>query len=200
MRNNRAILAVLGLVGIFCTNVRAQTTQSIQSDVVLGAGGTLVGQLLGPNKQPISGEEIRFLDASGKVVVAKANKNGVFTAQGLSRGSLIAQTTTTTSYLRGWPQGTEPRNAQRNLVINASKHNAAAQMQASPAAFQVPMTGTPVQPVVHTTPVQQPSFGPFRRVLNGVKGRPGVAVGTGVALGAGIWGITELADDNNSAS
>lgn len=184
-----ALLAIATLQG-------AVSAQETRQDVVLGVGGTVTGQILGADKQPVPNEEIRFTSAAGKTIVTRSDPKGVFTVSGVPGGSLVAQSRFSTSYLRCWPQGTEPRTAKHNLVMNCTP--GPVQHPVTMASHSVPCTTCP--PNQCAAPAKK--RGPLGILGGGGIGSasPAAVVGGAAVVGLGVWGIVELADDDSSAS
>lgn len=186
-------LAALALAAVVASSASAQMKQQ---DVVLSEGGVLRGQMMDANSKPVANEEIRFYDAAGKVTKVVTNDRGAFQATGLSGGSLVAQSKHSVTYLRGWPQGTQPRHAASELKVNASPE---AGVGVAQATYFGPNSQGPI--------ISRPSNGFGGGAAGGAAGggifsnvsAGGVLVG-GTIVGLATWGIVEVATDDDSAS
>lgn len=86
-------------------------------DVALGSGGTLSGQLLSAQGQPL-GKRTVFVARSGKVVArATTDQRGAFKVAGLQGGVYQVAAAQTTETIRLWAENTAPPAAGREVLL-----------------------------------------------------------------------------------
>lgn len=86
-------------------------------DVALGQDGTLQGQLVDPQGQPVAGAVIKAQAGGRDVATAKTGKDGRFAIQGLRGGNYTLVAGNCGGTFRAWKAGTAPPSAHAAVLL-----------------------------------------------------------------------------------
>ena len=112
-----AIVACMGM--LIPTTVFAERPTTMLTDIALGEGGLLVGQVVDTQGVAKPGAQIAVLYRDQEIVRTVSDENGVFAAQGLRGGVYVISTEQGSSGIRAWAPDTAPPSAQSTSVVVA---------------------------------------------------------------------------------
>ena len=99
------------------TNTILPQSSSLVRDVELGADGTLIGQVVDAQGNPIAGEAVSLMQGGRVVVNAKTSEAGYYTIQGLRGGLYHVSTKDSGQVCRLWTHKTAPPAAITQLLL-----------------------------------------------------------------------------------
>lgn len=183
-----------------------QAAASDVQDIALLKGEYLVGLVKQDAKTAATGQRVELVNFKGERSEAKTDEQGRFVFKGLSGGSHMLVIGDKAFPVRMWSEGIAPRSAKQYFSYTAT-----------PAVRTVQYTTPAAQPPAMIVRGQAPYCdncqgacdggcdgvggghkGPFGGAFAGIT--PAGAVVGATAVGLGVWGIVELADDDDSAS
>ena len=118
MKFTRSILAITAacLVVTLGSIAHAESPRVI-SDVQLGANGSLSGQIVNPQGQPIASRAVTLKQGEVTVARTKTDAKGNFTVAGLNNGIYTLETAEQASMHRLWAAHIAPPSARRGVMV-----------------------------------------------------------------------------------
>ncbi len=95
----------------------AQQSRSIIGDIQLGQDGTLRGQVVNRQGQPVANREVTLLQGEGTVARATTDERGNFSVAGLRSGVYGIQSAGQTSVHRLWSANVAPPSAHTGVML-----------------------------------------------------------------------------------
>ena len=118
----KGVLVSLAVVG-FCLPQTASAAGAtvdrvaVATDVELGAGGVLVGQVVDPQGIPLVKVPVSLQGRGQEIARARSDANGYFAVRGLRGGVHQLSTTGGQATLRLWKPGSAPPLAQKGALL-----------------------------------------------------------------------------------
>ncbi len=142
-----ALAAALGMAAppqLFAAELLLPVTPAQQSaatvaDVALGVDGSLAGQAMTLQGQPLVNQTV-LMSNGQRQMTATTDAKGQFRFTGLRGGAYTVTTSRQTLTCRAWKAGTEPPNATRGLMIVQGTDTALGQCCGSEVGCGTPVT------------------------------------------------------------
>ncbi|NUQ64159.1 MAG: carboxypeptidase regulatory-like domain-containing protein [Pirellulales bacterium] len=109
-------LAMIGMC-LPQTLLGAQPAKPVANDVKLWKGGTMLGQVVDAQGQPIPETIVTLRDSKGNAVAAKTDPRGYFTFQGLKSGAYSVSGAGAEGAYRAWTESVAPPSAQPGVLL-----------------------------------------------------------------------------------
>ena len=91
--------------------------KSVMSDVVLGAGGTLAGQLVDGRGRKLAGHVVQLHRGAKVVARVQTDKSGRFVARNLPGGAYVLTSGSARQVIRAWAAGSAPPRTPVQVVL-----------------------------------------------------------------------------------
>lgn len=137
----RRLLVWLALVGM-CLPQAALADgpdQPVVNDVKLWDGGTMVGQVVDVQGQPVPETLVTLQDTKGNAVPTKTDGRGYFAYKGLQSGAYVVSGAGGGGTYRAWAQSVAPPSAQPGVLIVAGNETVRGQKPLGACIAQHPV-------------------------------------------------------------
>jgi len=149
-------VAAIVTVGFIASEVGAQTgapaAQAATADIALWNGGTLLGQVVNHNGQPVSGIVVSLQYSGSQIAQAVSNEEGTFSVRGLRPGEHQVIISGQTNTYRLWPAKSAPEGVRPRLTLATPRRIVLGQLgSATPGGRPWPTLPRITLPVVAAT-------------------------------------------------
>jgi hypothetical protein len=129
-RSIRYLPVWLAMIGMCLpqTLLAAEPVKPVVNDVKLWGGGTLLGQLVDAQGQPVPDTVVTLRDNAGNAVPTKTDTRGYFAFQGLKSGAYVLSGAEAQGTYRAWTESVAPPSAQPGVLMVAGNETLRAQM------------------------------------------------------------------------